>query len=104
MNTSVSCFFIGLFAATMLQTAFAGDAAAGKAKANACAACHGMDGISVQPTYPNIAGQKEAYLISTLKGFKAGIRSNAIMNAMAAPLSDLDIENLAAYYSSLACK
>lgn len=93
-------------AATLALLAFtspsiAGDVAAGKAKAAACAACHGLNGIGTQPLYPNLAGQKEAYLVQTLKGFKSGERDNAIMKAMAAPLSDADIANLAAYYSSL---
>ena len=51
--------------------AFAGDAAAGKAKAAMCAACHGANGISIAPMYPNLAGQKEAYLVKQLKDFKA---------------------------------
>lgn len=83
------------------NVAVAGDVAAGKAKAATCAGCHGADGISAVPTYPNLAGQKEAYLVATLKGFRDGTRKNATMNPMAKPLSDADIENLAAYYASL---
>jgi cytochrome c553 len=79
----------------------AGDAAAGKAKAAVCAGCHGANGISVAPIYPNLAGQKEAYIVSQLKAFKDGTRVNPIMAPMAKPLSDADIENLAAYFSSL---
>ena len=96
-----------LFAASALglivasQVSMAGDAAAGKTKAAACVACHGMNGIGTQPLYPNLAGQKEAYIVQTLKGFRSGERTNAIMNAMAKPLSDADIENLAAHFSSL---
>jgi cytochrome c553 len=87
--------------AAATTTASAGDPAAGKAKSVACAGCHGADGVSVIPTFPNLAGQKEAYLIATLKGFRDGTRKNATMNPMAKPLSDADIENLAAYYSNL---
>ena len=83
------------------NVAVAGDVAAGKAKSATCAGCHGADGISAVPTYPNLAGQKEAYLIVTLKGFRDGTRKNATMNPMAKPLSDADIENLAAFYASL---
>jgi len=79
----------------------AGDAAAGKAKAASCAACHGADGISKIPTYPNLKGQKAAYLEKQLKAFKDGSRTDPTMNAMAKPLSDADIANLAAYYASL---
>ncbi|MBR9858781.1 MAG: c-type cytochrome [Oceanisphaera sp.] len=79
----------------------AGDAEAGKAKAAVCAACHGAEGISAVEIYPNLAGQKAAYIVSQLKAFKAGERNNAIMAPMAMPLSDQDMEDLAAYYASL---
>jgi len=81
--------------------AFAGDVAAGKAKAATCAACHGAEGVSAVPMYPNLAGQKEAYIAKQLKDFKAGTRKDPVMSAMAMPLSDEDIANLAAYYASL---
>lgn len=79
----------------------AGDAEAGKAKSAACAACHGADGISPQDMWPNLKGQKAAYLVLSLKAYRDGTRDNAIMKGMAAGLSDTDIENLAAYYSGL---
>lgn len=79
----------------------AADAAAGKAKAAVCAACHGTNGISLIPMYPNLAGQKEQYLASSLKAFRDGQRKNMIMAPMAANLSDDDIANLAAYYAKL---
>ena len=84
-----------------VQTAMAGDAAAGKSRAAACAACHGAAGISANGMWPNLAGQKEIYLISQLKAFRDGQRKNPMMAPMAAGLSDDDIANLAAYYSSL---
>lgn len=84
-----------------LGTAMAGDAAAGKAKAAACAGCHGANGTSMVPTYPNLAGQKAAYTAKQLKAFRDGSRVDPTMNAMAKPLSDADIDNLAAYYESL---
>lgn len=82
----------------------AGDAAAGKTKAVVCAACHGADGKAAIPTYPNLAGQNEGYLKLALKAYKNGERTGgqaAIMMGMAKPLSDADIDNLAAYFSSL---
>ena len=79
----------------------AGDKAAGKAKSATCAACHGADGMGKMPTYPNLKGQKEAYIVKQLKAFKDGTRKDPTMNAMAKPLSDADMANLAAYYSSL---
>ena len=80
---------------------FAGDAAAGKAKSASCGACHGMNGISSNDVWPNLAGQKAGYLVAQMKAFRDGQRKNPMMSPMAAPLSDTDIDNLAAYYSSL---
>ena len=79
----------------------AGDAAAGKTKSATCAACHGANGISPNDMWPNLAGQKEGYLKAQLKAFRDGQRNNPMMAPMAAPLSDADIDDLAAYYSSL---
>jgi cytochrome c553 len=79
----------------------AGDAAAGKAKSAVCAGCHGADGKSASPMFPNLAGQKDAYLVKQLKAFRDGTRSDPSMSPMAKPLTDADIDNLAAYYSSL---
>ena len=87
--------------ATVSLTSFAADIAAGKAKANMCAACHGADGTSMVPMYPNMKGQKAAYLVKQLQNFKAGKRKDPVMAPMAAPLSEADIANLAAYYESL---
>ena len=81
--------------------ALAGDPVAGKAKAMSCAGCHGVNGISNNGMWPNIAGQKEAYLASQLQMFKDGRRNNAMMSAMSKGLSDADIANLAAYYAGL---
>jgi cytochrome c553 len=79
----------------------AGDAAAGKAKAASCAGCHGANGISNNPMWPNLAGQQSGYLVKSLKAFRDGARDDPMMGPMAKPLSDEDIENIAAYYSSL---
>ncbi len=81
--------------------ALAGDPVAGKAKAMSCAGCHGVNGISNNGMWPNLAGQKEAYLASQLQMFKDGRRNNAMMSAMSKGLSDADIANLAAYYAGL---
>jgi len=80
---------------------FAGDAEAGKAKAVTCAACHGANGISAIPIYPNLAGQKEAYIAQQLRNFKSGERNNAIMKGMVMALSEADMDNLAAYYANM---
>jgi cytochrome c553 len=87
--------------ALMASSAFAGDIAAGKSKTGMCAACHGAMGISAVPMYPNLAGQKEAYIAKQLKDFKSGNRKDPVMAPMAMGLSDADIANVAAYYASL---
>ena len=81
--------------------AFAGDAAAGKSKSATCAACHGAAGISNNGIWPNLAGQKEGYLVKQITAFRDGKRQDPMMAPMAAPLSDDDIANLAAYYAGL---
>lgn len=82
----------------------AGDIDIGKAGATVCAGCHGLDGISTTPSFPNLAGQKMAYLVNQLIAFREQTRTggqSAIMYGMAAGLSDKDIDNLASYFSSL---
>ena len=80
----------------------AGDAAAGKAKAAVCAACHGADGKAIQPAFPNLAGQHAAYIEKQLQDYKSGARVNALMVGQVAALSDQDMADLAAHFSSLA--
>ncbi|MGS2723221.1 c-type cytochrome [Porticoccus sp. GXU_MW_L64] len=96
-----------LIAATLLtfplitSNALAGDAAAGKAKAVTCMACHGPQGISPNDQWPNLAGQKKGYLIKQIKAFRDGERKEPLMKPMVQNLSDEDIENLAEYFSGL---
>ena len=82
----------------------AGDAAAGKNKVFQCQGCHGLaDWKTAFPEIyrvPKLGGQKPAYIVSALKAYKAGDREFATMRAMAADLSDKDIEDLAAYYGA----
>ena len=94
-------FILSLALSTAAFAAQAADVAAGKAKAATCAGCHGVNGISSVPMYPNLAGQKAQYIVKQLKDFKSGARKDPIMGGMAAPLTDADMENLAAYYESL---
>lgn len=97
-------WLVALAAGAILTTtlAQAADPAAGKKMFEAtCAACHGTQGISIAPIYPNLAGQKEQYLVAQLKAFRDGTRKNAIMEPMAKNLSDTEIANLAAYISTL---
>lgn len=86
----------------MLSNAYAaGDAQAGKTKAATCGACHGANGIGTTGLFPNLAGQHADYIVKQLKAFKSGSRVNATMAPMAASLSEQDMADIAAYFSSL---
>jgi cytochrome c553 len=89
--------------AVVAQGAAAADLAAGAKIAEAqCAACHGKDGKTpTDPSYPKLAGQYSDYLLKALNDYHTGARKNAIMGAIAKPLSKSDMQNLAAYYASL---
>ncbi len=78
----------------------AGDATAGQSKAVTCTACHGADGNSITPIWPKLAGQHASYIQKQLADFKSGARKDATMIGMVAPLSDQDMADLAAYYST----
>ena len=83
-------------------SAVKGNAVAGKQKAAACAACHGVDGNkTLDNSYPKLAGQYPDYLLKALKDYKSGKRSNAIMAGQVQGLSEADMANLAVYFSSL---
>ncbi len=78
-----------------------GNAEAGKTKSATCAACHGADGNSTNPEWPKLAGQHAGYIVKQLTDLKKGeTRKNATMSPMAAPLSEQDMADLAAYFSS----
>lgn len=92
-------------AVVLAPTAWAaGDVAAGQAKSALCAACHGATGISANPIWPNLAGQKEEYLAKQIRAFKEGTRTDPTMAPMVAALTDADIANLAAYFAAQSCK
>lgn len=79
----------------------AGNAAAGKAKAQVCAACHGAEGNKpTAPENPILAGQHQDYLLKALKDYKSGKRNNPVMKGFAATLSAQDMEDLAAWFAS----
>ena len=78
----------------------AGSVEAGQAKSATCGACHGMDGNSLSPEWPNLAGQHAGYIEKQLQAFKAGERKNDLMAPMAMILSDEDMADLAAYFAS----
>jgi cytochrome c553 len=79
----------------------AADREAGRAKAVACALCHGRNGISTQPNAPHLAGQPAIYVEEQLKNYRSGVRRHEVMSLIAKPLSDADIADLAAWYASI---
>ena len=84
------------------STLAAGSKEAGQSKAATCSACHGMDGNSVNPEWPNLAAQHASYILRQLKNFHSGQRQNVLMSPMGAMLGDQDMEDVAAYFSSQA--
>lgn len=84
--------------------ALAADAAAGKSKAASCVGCHGITGTSANPMWPNLAGQHEQYLVKQMQDFKSGARTDPNMNALMQPLSEADMQDIAAFFSSQTCK
>ena len=93
-----------VFASAMALSgqALAADAAAGKSAyaAKGCIGCHGANGVAVVPTYPTLKGRDAAFVKQNLADFRGGKRVGTTMNAMAAGLTDADIDNLAAYIST----
>ena len=108
-SSFVRFFVITALVATQASAASLvdGDAAAGKDKATTCSACHGAAGNSVNPLWPNLAGQNANYIVAQLKAFKPGednqpaLRSDPLMTSMALPLSDEDMRDLAVYFEGL---
>jgi cytochrome c553 len=96
----VSLSLLGLLAA-VTGSAHAADIKAGRKKAQMCAPCHGIDGVSKMPMAPNIAGSPAMYLEKQMKSFRSEERKDETMNVVAKPLSDADIADLAAWYSGL---
>lgn len=91
---------ISLLTLLSLNSHAEGDVAAGKEKSQVCAACHGADGNSSNAVWPKLAGQHAEYIAKQLRDIKNGERENAQMSPMAANLSEQDILDLAAFYSS----
>lgn len=100
-RTLLACLIPVLMEACLPPIGLAADAQAGKQKASVCMSCHGINGISNTPLVPNLAGQKEAYIVKALKDYRDGRRENAIMRTMAAGLSNEDIADLAAFFAGL---
>ncbi len=99
LTAAVATLVVAIFIGTPAQAA--GDPAAGEALAAACAACHGADGATgLDPTYPNLAGQNERYLLNQLVAIRDGGRNIPLMAGQLTGKSDEDLANLAAFYAA----
>ena len=102
-----SCVVVAIAATTLFgalavaREAAAQDAAAGRRKAAACQACHGLDGIAKLPDAPNLAGQPSQYLERALRAYRSGERRDPVMSIAAKSLSDDDIRDLSSYYAAI---
>ena len=91
---AASALYLGLCAPVA-----AGDVVAGASVAQSCTMCHGEKGLSTMAGTPSLAGQSDLYLANQLRDFRDGKRHNEVMNVIAKPLSDADIDNVAAYFA-----
>lgn len=91
-----------LLTVALSGTAVAGDATTGRQKAlQACAVCHGQVGIAAAPETPNLAGEPHGYIVRQLRAFRNGKRQHEVMAVIAKSLTDEEIDNLAAWFSSI---
>jgi cytochrome c553 len=105
MKRALSLLSLGaVLALASTQLLATGNIENGKQKAATCFACHGADGNSVDPQYPRLAGQYNLYIQQALHEYKSGQRGNAIMKGFVATLSEQDIEDVAAYFSTMPTK
>jgi cytochrome c553 len=105
MTKQISTLIASAVLATLLAApAIAQDIEAGRAKSQACAACHGADGNSIAPMFPNLAGQTWRYIYVQLKDFKEARRSNPMMDPMVKELSRQDMIDIANFYAAQKAK
>lgn len=94
-------FLLALILAPPAAVMADGDVDRGRAKAVMCVACHGQEGETTNPEFPQLAGQNAGYLAIQLQEFKSGKRYHQVMSPVARDLTEQDIADLAAYYSQL---
>lgn len=101
---NLAAHFSALTCSAVTGSARVGDVEAGKALAKNCTACHGDTGLTTNPAWPRIAGQKGTYLANALKAFRAGLRKDPMMAGVTRGLSDSDIANVSAYFAAQSCQ
>ena len=89
----------GIVGVTLCGPTVATNIAAGASVAQSCVMCHGDKGISTMAGTPSLAGQSDLYLANQLRDFRDGKRHNEVMNVIAKPLSDSEIDNVSAYFA-----
>lgn len=106
MKRIIITLLLGLSALATANAA-EGNAEAGKSKSAMCAACHGVDGNSLVPIYPKLAGQSAGYIAKQLADFKLAMTSGGesgrvdpVMGGMSMALTEQDMADLGAYYAS----
>jgi len=104
MKKGLLTFIAISFAVVALPSMAAGDIAAGKVKSMECAACHGVDGNSTEPSFPKLAGQAESYLYKQLMDFTSGARESLIMGPLISGITPEDLADISAYYASMTVK
>jgi cytochrome c553 len=98
---AIATIMVAVFTGAATPALAAGDPAAGEAQAAACGACHGADGATgLDPTYPNLAGQNEKYLVHQLQAIRDGGRNIPLMAGQLTGKSDQDLADLAAFYAA----
>lgn len=100
---NLAAYYAGLRCESAL-TADRQAASPGRAAAARCVACHGADGVSANPAWPNLVGLSRDYLVAALNAYRDGARANAPMGGAAKSLSDADIASAADYYAGAACR
>lgn len=99
-HSALTICFLTIGSLANAQALIDGSVEAGKAKSVTCAACHGPEGNSVNPTWPSLAGQNAKYIVQQLQAFKSGARKDPLMTAQAMTLTEEDMRDLAVYYAS----
>lgn len=94
------CLLLGTSLTAASARAQEGSVEAGRTKSATCAACHGVDGNSVTPDWPMLAGQHASYIVRQLRAFKSGERTDVTMKPFADMLSEQDMLDLAAYFEA----
>ncbi|HEY7867305.1 MAG TPA: cytochrome c [Psychromonas sp.] len=95
---------ISLATFNVLGESYQGNASLGPLKTPSCGFCHGMDGIATVPTYPNLQGQNERYLFSSMKAYQNGDRQGdfaEMMRIQLSALNDQDLADIAAFYATM---